>query len=444
MSNQNIDRLFQEKLKNLDMSPNDKVWDSIASKLTQKKRRIIPIWWFTSGIAALFILGFLLFPFVDDNKKPDKNDTNSIITETNNEVKKPFIKNDLTVDSIYKNDAKKIVVADKKTKEKKFEKEKKLNTNTSSKKKLVSPKNAVKKNLFANNTINKNKEISKKEFTFSDKNKDIGFNKNDAVIKKEIPKNKEKTEKPNVNLDTFLKKKDSIIITKPSKNKWAVTPLFGLLNSNSFTKASPISSSLANSTQGKSSVSYGVQVSYQINKKWSVQTGIHQQEMGYINNQVAAVAVTSANASSITFNNKEAFSFQEDTSNANLNLNVANLNGDLNQTIGYLEIPIEIKYNFLSTKKINTQVVAGFSSLFLNKNQIDFNTPFQSNSGENQNLNTINFSGNFGIDFDYLFNKKWSFNLNPMFKAQLNTFSSNPNGFAPFNIGVYTGLKYRF
>ena len=59
----NIDRLFQERLKNLEATPKKKVWKEIESKITKKKRKIYPFWWFYSGIAASLIIGFSLFPF---------------------------------------------------------------------------------------------------------------------------------------------------------------------------------------------------------------------------------------------------------------------------------------------------------------------------------------------------------------------------------------------
>ena len=132
------------------------------------------------------------------------------------------------------------------------------------------------------------------------------------------------------------------------------------------------------------------------------------------------------------------------SSDNNSYLTRAYLDGNLSQKYGYIEIPIEIKYNLLGTKKFNAQVVAGFSSLFLNKNEVNFNTQFMSKSGKANNLNHINFSGNLGFDFNYSLNKKWSLNLSPMFKAQLNTFSKDSNGFSPFNLGAYSGVKYKF
>ena len=66
MENKNIDKLFQEQLKDLEATPNKKVWNNIESKLKKKKRSILPFWWFSSGIAALLILGLILYPFSKD------------------------------------------------------------------------------------------------------------------------------------------------------------------------------------------------------------------------------------------------------------------------------------------------------------------------------------------------------------------------------------------
>ena len=103
-----------------------------------------------------------------------------------------------------------------------------------------------------------------------------------------------------------------------------------------------------------------------------------------------------------------------------------------------------MKYNFSNSNKLQTQFVTGFSTLFLNKNEVILDTQNFSRTLEAANLNNINFSGNIGFDFNYNLSKKIALNLNPMFKVQFNTFSNNSNGFAPFNMGIYTGIKYQF
>ena len=58
----NIDRLFQEKFKDFEAEPNEKIWINIDAALREKKkRRVIPIWYRLGGIAAALVLGFFAF-----------------------------------------------------------------------------------------------------------------------------------------------------------------------------------------------------------------------------------------------------------------------------------------------------------------------------------------------------------------------------------------------
>jgi len=54
----NIDRLFQERFKDFDVSPDPAVWNKIHSELhnNKKKRRVIPIWWRKRWIRSLMVI----------------------------------------------------------------------------------------------------------------------------------------------------------------------------------------------------------------------------------------------------------------------------------------------------------------------------------------------------------------------------------------------------
>lgn len=68
--NKNIDRLFQERLSNLDVTPKQEVWEHIELRLKEKKKkRVIPFWWKLSGIAAAFVIGLGIYNFTFDNNK---------------------------------------------------------------------------------------------------------------------------------------------------------------------------------------------------------------------------------------------------------------------------------------------------------------------------------------------------------------------------------------
>ena len=71
----NIDRLFQEKFKDFEVSPPDFVWENIQEALQEKKkRRVVPLWIRLSGVAAVLAIGSVfLTPYfngIDEGDTP--------------------------------------------------------------------------------------------------------------------------------------------------------------------------------------------------------------------------------------------------------------------------------------------------------------------------------------------------------------------------------------
>lgn len=87
----NIDRLFQEKFKDFEAIPQEKIWDNIEAELKKKKkRRVIPFWLRLSGVAAALLIGILLVgKFVLNGEKPNDN----LVEGNKTEIQKPAIKN---------------------------------------------------------------------------------------------------------------------------------------------------------------------------------------------------------------------------------------------------------------------------------------------------------------------------------------------------------------
>ena len=428
MDQKNIDKLFQEQLKNLEVSPNKKIWNTLESQLIKKKRRVFPFWWFSGAIASILVLTLFLYPFSEDENQKINTNSNEIITTI--PEKKSVIQDKIDTLIFKKKTIDKAIVITKNPSLKSFKKKVKVSINKK-KKSIIQSKRIAKSILLNNNSI--------------DKNLFFGEEKPIMIITDLADKHKVKK----IDLNDFLKSKQPLEPKSSDKKIWSIAPMFAVLRSNSFTNTSPINESLANSTKGENTYSYGFQIGYKLNKKWSIQSGIHLQEMSFTNNQIGIYNTTTSSSSVTEFGNGDSFSF-DNGSSENLSLSSdfqsSNIspNGNLIQNYGYIEIPVEIKYNFSNNTKFETQLVTGFSSLFLNKNEVTLNTTSLSKALEVTNLNNINFSGNLGFDFNYLFNKNWSLNLNPMLKVQLNTFNKNANGFAPFNIGIYSGITYKF
>ncbi|MGK0413184.1 MAG: hypothetical protein ACJA1B_001386 [Polaribacter sp.] len=429
MDQKKIDELFQKQLQNLETAPNKRVWSHIETKLKKKKRRIFPFWLFPTGVASIFVLGFFIFPFLKDENQNRNSNPDEIITITPNKTKNLEDKIDVIIRD---KNIKEEVLITKKDVSLKNQKNRENAVIAKREKEVPIPKKLI-------------KNLAPKPLTIE---VNIALLQQKSII--EITKYIDKRlALKKIDITTFLKPKDSLKVDKNNSNRWAIAPVFAVLKSNSFSNTSPIDANLANSTKGENSFSYGVQVAYNINKKWTIQSGIHLQEMSFSNNQIAVFSSSQTNSGTTEFISGASFSFQRNISenidaSGNSMTNAISYNGNISQNYGYVEIPVELKYNLSNSEIFKTQIVTGFSSLLLNKNSIRLNADNLSTSGKASNLNTLNFSGNLGFDFNYLLHKNWSLHVNPMLKVQFNTFNENANNFAPFYLGIYSGLTYQF
>ena len=221
---------------------------------------------------------------------------------------------------------------------------------------------------------------------------------------------------------------------------------------NSLSSGSPIDSELSNNDKSSiGTISYGLRVNYKISDKLSLQSGINSLELGYTTENVATLlssALLDGSSTNIDTNVEGAFlavmSTASQSSDASSQRSSFDVSGSLDQTLGYVEIPMELKYNILQ-KKLGVNVLGGFSTYFLYRNSVEITSFGKTTTlGEASNINSLNFSGNLGLDFDYKISKKLYINVTPMFKYQFNTFSENSGGFQPYYLGIYSGLNFRF
>ena len=86
--NKKIERLFQEKFKDFEAMPPVDAWENIEKRLQNKKnkRRVIPFWLKSSGIAAVLIVSIGLFLNKNINKNQNTlefNNENSVVIQDN-------------------------------------------------------------------------------------------------------------------------------------------------------------------------------------------------------------------------------------------------------------------------------------------------------------------------------------------------------------------------
>ncbi|MEJ1221551.1 hypothetical protein [Sediminicola sp. 1XM1-17] len=495
----NLDNLFQEKLTDLHELPNEKVWKSIEASLDQKKksRRAIPIWWTLGGVAALLAIIF----FMAQPKRTGL-DTNSTITDTdqNNTIIPTNLdegqENGLSTQegSVTLTDA---PVENQKNGKDNVKGAKEDNnswvtatrkgqynstTSKNGKDSRSTPTKRKNNGALASadpnapfKTLETSENSSKKAESMDSQNKN--FPRRDMLLsdstKKALEKNTPSNNAISVAMQDSLHPESQIVkksiyddinaqeneeaITDNNTKKWSLATSVAPVYFNGFGTGSPIHPDFAsNSKSGNVNLSYGVFVSYEISKKLRVRSGVHKVDYGYDTDDVgftsSFASTTNRNLANIDYAENAANIIVVSTSKGKPATSIQGeisgktpaKNGSMIQQLGYLEIPLELNYTLLD-QDFGIHLIGGFSSLFLTDNAVLLEANgLNTEIGEANNINDVNFSSNIGFGLNYKFSPKIKLNIEPVFKYQLNTFSNSVGDFKPFSIGIYSGFNFEF
>nr|WP_298995971.1 hypothetical protein [uncultured Allomuricauda sp.] len=255
-------------------------------------------------------------------------------------------------------------------------------------------------------------------------------------------------------------KEDEELLAENTESKWAVGPSVAPVYFTGTGEGSPIHSNFSsNSKSGNVNLSYGLTVTYNLGKRLKVRSGVHRVDYGYDTNEVLFSSSLEGSTNELIDNinytetsrnlviqssksvpdRAAVDSFSEIQSNE-----TSALSGEMVQQLGYIEVPLELNYALID-KKFGVDIIGGFSSLFLVDDTILLESDeLVTEVGEANNANSVNFSTNVGVGFNYKVSPKVQLNLEPMFKYQLNTFSETAGPFRPFSVGVYSGVSLKF
>jgi len=512
----NIDRLFQEKFKDFEATPNDSVWNGISEELAgkKKKRRIIPIWWQIGGVAAAIVLLLTVGVAVFNS---DSNPQNMPVVNTDknqNEENNGNENVEITDPSLNKKQRKLNNTENNKVVENESSNHSNFNKNTSSNKKSDSKLTSNKTTSQSNNSVAENSKNSEQSntaqtkqqliekssnsnITVADNSSKTKASKTDDTAKLNSEKmksdlenevNKEKNavadnsssttqdskksvtdkDKPEELLNSSNKKQsiedalasndDDPIIEKEEdeQNRWSIAPNVAPVYFSSLGQGSSLDNQFNENSKGSDiNMSYGITGSYAVSKRLKVRAGINRLDLNQKTSGVFAFTSASTAARSLDAQYSN-ISFKDGVQSVSMisskmisrstapevfNTKTA---GNIEQRFGFIEIPLELEYRLLD-KKIGINVIGGFSTFFLNNNEIYADVDGASMLiGEANNINSTSFSANFGLGMDYSLSKQWNINLEPTFKYQINTFNNTTGNFKPFFIGVYTGLSFKF
>ena len=493
--NKNIDELFKDRFKNFEATPSPGVWDKIQAKLKEEDdRKVIPLWIKLGGIAALLAL---IFTIGNSVLNSPINKTNSpIVNETPSEINSEnsseilIDEKDVNQDEIVSTEDNNEVMND--TNEDYINKYSNTGTNNqkvntskttvaSNNNKPIVSENSVQQNLIKDSeVINKEQErIAKENSNLIDKtneeliNKDTEINQNtEAVaVHKDVKdtsenpsesENKEAIKEENkksifdaINENT----EEEVVLAKIDNtpdNRWEVTPNVAPVYYNTLSEGSSIDPSFSdNPKNGDLNIAYGVKVSYNLNKRLSVRSGVSNVNLSYsttgldLGTGPVASSTTSidyATRNNVTIVVDKGALVNQNPENPFANVTPKSTNGEtyLNQKLSYYEMPIELKYSIIN-KKFGINVIGGFSTLLLGNNEVSVEAgDFNEVLGEASNLSSLSFTTNVGLGLNYSFSKKLMINVEPMFKYQLNPYTDSSVDFKPYYIGIYSGLSFKF
>lgn len=510
MSKKNLDKIFQEKFKDYSDFPTEKVWKSIESSLNKKKktRTVIPLWWKLGGIAAVLAIGmFLINPFKDQD-----NETNPISTEVEN-VKEKQQEEVNPIDDLPIANTPQVAEGSKSDNTQKIktnaidpslDRTRESDSQTTSMENGKTVKNGNTKSVFnepkpassriatANKKDGKARSVDKfKDVTTQDKESVIAINEaakstkkpalnedftqsgNEKNGKENSDENTEETiaqvntEDPDKKtaegkksiFDEIAEQEEESEVAETAKGKWSAGPSIAPVYFNAIGEGSPVSSIFVpNSKSGDVNLSYGLAVSYEINKKLSIKTGVHKVDYGYNTNdvqfsstltgfgngQIDNIDYSRASRNIVVESKATVGNSLTENSTLEVSAQDPSLLGVMAQQFGYLEVPLELNYTLLD-RKFGINLIGGMSSLFLIDNSVTLTSgELITEMGEANNVNDVNFSTNIGFGVNYKFSPKIQLNIEPVFKYQLNTFSDTSGNFQPFSVGVYSGLNFRF
>jgi len=333
----NIDRLFQEKFKDFEVNPPEDAWEAIETHLDKNKtRRIIPLWWKLGGIAAVFLIGFLI---MQNGSNPNTIPSNQVTVEENNTNNNSETKSDTNIPNPNAVTAKDknqqpVVVNDNATENSPTttteeaaiinnnrlqNATKKSHVQHSFANKSVAERNAAKANKHKTDALNKashqtatngltennntaitangNEMDKPKEHTTDlDRSKEISLESLKGSPKaiaeteaKTSPKDSAKTnETPKNPLEELLAAKEENKKKPEGKtSKWQIISNVSPVFMGALANGSAIDSTLAgNSKSFNTNIGFGLGVSYAVSPKFTIRTGLNKVNMNYNTNDV--------------------------------------------------------------------------------------------------------------------------------------------------------------
>lgn len=426
-----IDRLYQEKFRDFEAAPRDAVWKNIEEKLREKEKRrraAVPLWYRYAGVAALLafllMLGDWFLPVAPSASIANEETENTTLDPEFSPVMTPIV-------SIGPRE------------------------NTTVEKKASAVTAITSTHLIALNTAGEEQRITEKatsEIVTANAIFDTPVPVADLPVKREEKKSSIPEElKPSI-FDVLKTSEETEITSNEKRTNFEVSTHVTPIYYGKLGRANPLDVGFNDNRTPEVTYSYGVTVAMKISDKMKIRSGVNRVDLSYSSSGIGYQSVAGVypvrNASLVKVTDPEVKMVTGNVNNrtrSSTNRTPAGIftQGNLNQKMGYIEVPVEFEIN-LWESKVELNLIGGGSTLFLEANEVTLNTGSISAAGKADNLNEVSFSANLGLGVDYNLSEKFKLNLEPMLKYQIQTFDAPTGEVQPYFFGVYTGFSYKF
>ncbi|MCU0459198.1 MAG: PorT family protein [Bacteroidales bacterium] len=225
---------------------------------------------------------------------------------------------------------------------------------------------------------------------------------------------------------------------------------------------------LINSEKSRPAYSTGVSVGYKISDRLTIHSGIGLSSIGQTINDINVYAgladfyavksnylysVETASGLILAGNTDLYLTDSKDRVGTLIQANMADpskyllkqVGSDIQQVFRYLELPVMLRYKFLD-RKVDLNLSGGFAYGFL----VDNSAYTGEGSdvvrvGHTEGVNTFNLSSQVGFGMEYSITQKVTFNLEPVFRYYVTPLSEISGSlYKPYSLGFYSGFFFKF
>ena len=462
-----LDDLFRSRLQDYEQEPSPHVWNRISEKMEMKKRKRILLFWKSGGIAAALLLAFLLgllmqqkeLPPIPGKHIPDNQQTENNAMENTGDGTGSAGQKSLTGKKL--NEALSATLMNQ-----------------------IEMTENLRINLIESNTPGILSDTSwatgKESYAVAVGRDYLALLNTDLKIPDQVDQLRSKSgrEKPLSARDLAIiemnKKFVETSIRGKNERNWSVgafaAPAFSV-NQTSYDDSYASNMSYEKATNNLS-MNTGVQVKYQVDKRWSIESGLYYNRLGIVSDSpghslegdmfaspgpgnaysVKQLSVQSgtyilnASAGAVELDNLPSGTYIASSLDvASASRNTLLSSSDIKQSFRYLEIPVYVRYR-LTDKKINVDVLGGFGASVLVGNDV-FMTEGNDKTriGKTKDMNSLNYSASTGIGLGYPLSGKIMIQVEPRFRYFINSLNSSSTvSYKPYSFSIYTGLSYRF